>query len=246
MCRDLSWDRLTVLQAEALLQEWVETKQEITSLHFKNELRRRLLAIDSQNIRNIVQEDVGHWLREKGREGYWEQNNYCSVGHSGYLLYRSNEIVSMADFRAWLRSDGWRPEISFQPHRVLYRKGQVRLALEPNPQVSSEYKGELQVGLWKACLTKYSMPVDLRKFVEGAMSSMEALGAIPASEDDTEEELEPEVDEVHEEFLLDDEPFDLEDLTQEMEKPTACPEPELKANFQVMEFEDFLKRLGQL
>ncbi len=70
MCRELNWTDDTKTAAEELLNEWVTAERPITSLDFKLELRKRVGRRD-----NIMQNDVGYFLRERFlREGYADSN----------------------------------------------------------------------------------------------------------------------------------------------------------------------------
>jgi hypothetical protein len=213
MCRELSWDTLTKLQADALLQEWIEDKKEITSLDFKLELRRRVNLIEPRR-RNIVQEDIGYWLREKDREDYWESVGYELLMRDGYFAYAPEKLYTFPDLIDWLKVGGWSPcDDALQSdtfEKKFFRNG-VGLSLKPFDATirTYRYSGELTMGPWVCNLGDCLDPEALKKEL------LIALTYLP-DPDVSDEKIPQEIDEVHEEvdpFLeVLDMPMDLDFL----------------------------------
>ncbi len=202
MCRELSWDTLTKLQADALLHEWIGDQKAITSLGLKCELRRRLALIDPASRRNIVQEDVGYWLREKERDGYWESLGYIAFMRNGHYVYaaKSEKLWTFPDFTEWLKSQGWvacdDSSDDSSDDRVFYRSG-VRLSLRPSSETlrTYRYSGEATIGPWVCKLGELLNPEDLKN---------ELLAALSYLPDTADEKAPQEVNEVHEEVEPDE------------------------------------------
>lgn len=207
MCRELGWDKLTTLQADALLQEWAEENRDITSLDFKRELRRRISLIDGRQ-RSIVQEDVGYWLREKTREEFWDKYGYASFMRNGHFVYAPAEpepetLYSLPEFREWLENEGWVQDESTAG--VVYSKDSVVFTITPvgfTPMGLREgvpapgyYAFTLEMGPWVCGKTNLNVEALRQHLVEAmkyAHPSIEEV--LPESDDQVK------IDEVHQPF----------------------------------------------
>ncbi len=196
MCRELSWDTVTKLQADALLQEWTADRKPITSLGFKCELRRRLVLIDPATRRNLVQEDVGYWLREKEREGYWESVVYTASMRNGHYVYEAT-LGQFPEFIKWLKSEGWvGDDEDSSIGAVVFYRNEMCLSVRPSSTDIRTYRytGEITIGPWVCKFGEYLESEDMKTELLAALSYLLNAG----------DEAPQEIDEVHEEVDLSD------------------------------------------
>jgi len=132
MCTMPKWGRTICEQANGLLMGMVDAGEDITSLEFKNELRRRVNAVarDGDDV-NVTQSDVSGFLRQAmlhPEDAYFNRDRlpkYSSRVDEGFIVYEVSEVSDVDKLWDELPKEPEPVDVSDLP---VSKSGKIRLS----------------------------------------------------------------------------------------------------------------------